>query len=225
MGRELSQEELSAIAVFPLPNLVMFPGTTLAFHIFEPRYREMMRDLLREGRMAIAVAQLKPDWQAAYQGRPAWYEVAGAGRVVSHIKRPDGTFDIEVESLARVRLDELAPDYSYRRARAVVLHESMPESGMPTRELTALLSLATSIVELAQQNDRLEAVEILASADDIPTLMLDRLAHQFVSDAAARQQLLETLDVATRMRVLRGYLAELRLSVLAETPRGPRTLH
>jgi Lon protease-like protein len=225
MNQELSDDELSALAVFPLPNLVLFPGTKLALHIFEPRYREMIADCLREGHMVLAVAQLKPGWQAEYENRPPLYEIAGAGRIVMHVKRADGTYDIELAGCARVRLQELAVECSYRRARAVVLDEPAPEGGLSALELTSLLSLATGIVELARQNTQLAGVELLASADDTPARMLDRLAHQFVSDPAARQRLLETRDVAERLHVLKRYMAELRLALVADGERGPRTLH
>ena len=225
MSTELSEQELSAIPVFPLPNVVLFPGTTLALHIFEPRYRDMVGDCLRDGRMAMAIAQLKPGWQAQYQGRPPLCEVAGAGRIVSHIERPDGRYDIELEGLSRVRLNEIASEHTYRRADAVSLADHMPEAGLPSLELSSLLSLATGIVELAQENTQLTGVELLASVDDTPARMLDRIAHQFVSDPAARQRLLETLDVGDRLRQLTRYLAELRLAVSDDAERGPRTLH
>jgi Lon protease-like protein len=225
MGAELSEQELSAIPVFPLPNVVLFPGTTIALHIFEARYREMMNDCLREGRMAMAIAQLKPGWQSQYQGRPPLCEVAGAGRITAHVRRPDGRFDIELEGLSRVRLSELPAQHSYRRARADVLEEQMPAAGLPALELSSLLSLASGIVELTKQSAQLAGVELLASEDDTPARMLDRIAHQFVSDPAMRQALLETLDVPARLRQLTRYLAELRLAVVDAAERGPRTLH
>jgi Lon protease-like protein len=225
MSAELSERELSAIPVFPLPNVVLFPGTKLALHIFEPRYRDMMADCLREGRMAMAIAQLELGWQAQYQGRPPLCEVAGAGRITAHVRRPDGRYDLELEGLSRVRLSELPPEHAYRRARAVVLEEQMPEAGLPALELSSLLSIASGIVALARKSAQMPEVELLASADDAPARMLDRIAHQFVSDPAVRQALLETLDVAARLRQLTRYLAELRVAVADATERGPRTLH
>jgi Lon protease-like protein len=225
MSAELSDDELSAVAVFPLPNLVLFPGTPLALHIFEPRYRDMLRDCLQEGRMLLAIAQLEPGWQSAYDGRPPLYQVAGVGRIVAQRKQPDGTYDIELEGVARVRLHELAAERSYRRARASVLIETAPDAGLPAVARASLWSLATGIAALARRDPRFEGMELLAAADDDDSLLLDRLAHQFVSDPAARQRLLETLDVSARLQALERHMAELQLALAGEQDPGPRTLH
>ena len=55
------------VPVFPLPDVVFFPDTTLPLHIFEPRYRRMTEDALRSDRL-IAMAVLKPGWERDYQG-------------------------------------------------------------------------------------------------------------------------------------------------------------
>ena len=61
--RDLPEE----LPVFPLPNAVLFPGTTLPLYVFEPRYRQMVEDVLRHGRW-IAVALLRPGYDADYEG-------------------------------------------------------------------------------------------------------------------------------------------------------------
>ena len=49
-----SIEDLSAVPLFPLPNVVLFPRAVLPLHIFEERYKQMMADALR-GRRLIAM--------------------------------------------------------------------------------------------------------------------------------------------------------------------------
>jgi len=229
MNDELSARELASLPVFPLPNVVLFPGTTLALHIFEARYREMMADCLREGPMALAMAQLKPGWQADYHGRPPFHAVAGAGRIGKHQMRRDGTYDLELQGLARVRLQELpAAGRSYRRAAASVLLESTPPVELPRGELASLLNLAVQILEIVQPGQRVQ-VRLSASLDDEPALLLDKLADQFVADPEVRQRLLETLDLATRLRELKRCLAELHLGLASATgdedTTGSRVLH
>jgi Lon protease-like protein len=225
MSAAFQERELRALPVFPLPNLVLFPGTTLALHVFEPRYREMLADCLSQGPMAMAVAQLKPGWQSDYHGRPPVYEVAGAGRIVSHLKQRDGTFDIQLEGLARVKLRELAPERSYRRAASELLSESMPDAGLPPLDISTLLTLASQIVEIVQRENPVARIQLLASLDDEPARMLDKLADQFVADAEARQRLLETLDIGTRLQELKRCIAELHLSVVSATNNNERILH
>ena len=222
----LAPDDLRALPIFPLPNAALFPGSPLPLHVFEPRYREMMADCLSKGPMAMAVAQLKPGWQSDYHGRPAMYEIAGAGRIVSHLAQRDGTFDIQIEALARVQLRELPAEHSYRRAAGSVLAERIPDAGLAQLELSTLLSLASQIVTIVQRERPVARVELLASLEDTPARMLDKLADQFVADAEVRQRLLETLDVAARLRELKRCIAELHLSLVSAHADGSeRTLH
>jgi uncharacterized protein len=216
------------VPVFPLPKLVLFPGTSLPLHIFEPRYRDMLADTLAgsasQDRL-IAVAQLKPGWETAYDARPAIYPVAGVGRITAHARNADGTYDIMLEALARVRLEELAPaGLRYRRAKATVLHERAPEGGVKTSDISALLSLATRVATLVKR--ALPGFVMQAESDDTPGLLSDRIADQFVLDPAARQDLLETLDVEQRIRTVTSQLAHLHMALSASSePDGSPTLH
>src|SRR5262249_29460440 len=56
----MSSESQCTIPVFPLPNVVLFPKVQLPLHIFEPRYREMVRDAMN-GERLIGMALLKGD--------------------------------------------------------------------------------------------------------------------------------------------------------------------
>jgi Lon protease-like protein len=213
------------VPVFPLPKLVLFPGTSLPLHIFEPRYRDMLADTLAGDDRLIAVAQLKPGWETAYDARPAIYPVAGVGRITAHARNADGTYDIILEALARVRLDEHTPaGVRYRRATATVLHERAPEGGVKTSDISALLSLATRVAALVKR--ALPGFVMQAESDDTPGLLSDRIADQFVLDPAARQDLLETLDVEQRIRTVTSQLAHLHLALSASSePDGSPTLH
>ena len=212
------------VPVFPLPKLVLFPGTYLPLHIFEPRYRDMLADTLAGEQRLIAVAQLKPGWESDYESRPAIYDVAGIGRIAQFTHNPDGTYDIVLEALARAHLSELAPErYRYRRATATVLRERAPEGGVQQSEVSALLSLATRVATIVKR--ALPGFTMQAEQDDSPALLSDRIADQFVLDPAARQDLLETLDVGMRIRGLTVQLAQLHLALSSSEDSGSPTLH
>jgi Lon protease-like protein len=209
------------VPVFPLPKLVLFPGTLLPLHIFEPRYRKMLGDALLGEQRLIAVAQLKPGWERMYDGRPPIYDVAGIGKIASHVHNRDGTYDIVLEAQARVRLDELEPGgLAYRRATATVLHELTPDA-VHAHEVTALLALASRISAIVQR--ALPGFSLQATHDDSPAMLSDRIADQFVLDPAARQDLLETLDVNIRIRSLTLQLAQLHLALCSNGNPGNNT--
>ena len=75
----LSEQDLAALPVFPLPNVVLFPEAILPLHVFEPRYRELVREVL-SGRKLMAVARLKPGFEDDYEGRPPVFDVCGVGQ-------------------------------------------------------------------------------------------------------------------------------------------------
>ena len=91
------------VPVFPLPNVVLFPGVVCPLHVFEPRYREMVTDVLA-GERLIALALLRPGWEAEYEGAPAVHEVACVGRVAAAEPLRDGRFNILVQGEERVRI-------------------------------------------------------------------------------------------------------------------------
>ena len=67
------------IPLFPLPNVVFFPGVPLPLHVFEERYREMVADCIREGQELIGMTLLRGDWKDDYYGRPEIFEIGCGG--------------------------------------------------------------------------------------------------------------------------------------------------
>src|SRR5213078_2405108 len=81
------------VPVFPLPNVILFPGMFLPLHIFEPRYREMTADAIR-GERLIAMALLKPGWENHYEGRPPIHPIMGMGKIVEQEALKDGRYNL-----------------------------------------------------------------------------------------------------------------------------------
>jgi Lon protease-like protein len=195
---DIPDSALEALPVFPLPGIVLFPGTMLPLHIFEPRYRAMLADCLAGARcMAMAFQLDAPDEP---EGRPRWSPIAGVGRVVQHVGLRDGRSSIVLQGLARVRLEELAFLPPYRRAHArIVGAESASVSAV---DRSALHATASALATAATVKD----FEISASMG--PGECADACAHQLLRDAHVRQAVLEELDVRARVQAVTGYLAE-----------------
>jgi Lon protease-like protein len=113
------------IPLFPLPTVVLFPNVLLALHIFEPRYRQMVNDVLAGERM-IGMVLLQPGYEEDYERTPPVYEIGCAG-LVTHVERlPDGRFNLVLRGLERFRILSEEPTSSgvlYRRAAVVPLTE------------------------------------------------------------------------------------------------------
>ena len=201
----LSAEELAQLPVFPLPRVVFFPGTALPLHLFEARYRQMIEDCLAGGRSAMAVALLAPGWEDDYEGNPPIYDIAGAGRIVAHQKRADGTHDIILHGLNRVRLHEIpCEERSYRCARA----EPMKDFGTPaSSDMLAMMACATRVA--AKVRERQPDFALQVSTELAPARAADVVADQLVVSPEERQEILEALDVEKRVALVTQSIASL----------------
>ena len=104
------------IPIFPLPNLVLFPGIKVPLHIFEPRYREMVADVA-ESHGVIGMMLLKGDWQRDYHAYPDIFEIGCAGRVDGLVQLDDGRYNIVLEGLSEFRIVNEVHRRSFREAQ------------------------------------------------------------------------------------------------------------
>jgi len=116
------------LPLFPLPGVVFFPETTLPLHVFEPRYREMLKDAL-EGERILGIQLLVPGGSPDGAGRPEIYPVGCAGEVVEHEALPDGRSNILLRGLFRYRIEgEVPAGKPYRVAEVIPLPvEPLPD--------------------------------------------------------------------------------------------------
>jgi len=206
---------LESLPVFPLPRVVLFPGASLPLHLFEPRYCAMIEDCMAKGPRAMAIALLRPGWQATYDGRPPIYEIAGAGSILSHERLADGTHNIVLRGVARVTLEELpARGLAYRRAQATVLDDVVPPGGVPDAEVTALFSTAAAIA--AEVRKAYPEFTLGIDAGDAPGRIADSVADRLIADPELRQYILETLDVSSRVSCVTQAVIELLALIHAQ---------
>jgi len=120
----------SVIPLFPLPHTVFFPKTYLPLYVFEPRYRQMVREAAASHRM-IGMVLLKDGWESDYQGRPKIFSMGVVGRMVAVQSLSDGRFNVLLQGLRRFEIQEEVAVESYRQARIMVqevapLHATLP---------------------------------------------------------------------------------------------------
>jgi Lon protease-like protein len=212
---------LDELAVFPLPDLVFFPHALLPLHIFEPRYRAMTADVLA-GTRVMAVARLRPGYQAGYQGRPPIFDTAGAGVCVHADRLPDGRYHIVLRGLGRVLIEEeYPPEKPYRVARARLLRDDRSTRSSPgelERKHQELIVLLDRLA--AAMPPEAEALRQLARAVSSPGGCADAVASALVREPDARQTLLELLDPADRLDQVAAHVA-LLIARLGEVRGAP----
>ncbi|MGD0517777.1 MAG: LON peptidase substrate-binding domain-containing protein [Thermoguttaceae bacterium] len=204
------------VRLFPLPNLVLFPHVMQPMHIFEPRYRDMLEDALAGDRL-VAMALLAPGWEMDYDGRPTLYPVACLGRITAYFRLADGTYNVLLLGLRRIKLlYEVKSKRRFREAR-VEIHEDL----YPTREIgqsdllhdrlrKAFLKILPFLPEAQEQLDQLIDTDVsLGMLTDIIGYMLD-------IDLKKKQSLLAEIDVYRRTELLLKYLAAAAVELEAD---------
>ena len=200
------EEFTGNVRLFPLPNLVLFPHVMQPLHVLEPRYRELLEDSLADDRL-IAMAVLEPGWQSDYEGRPPLGPVACLGRVTSYHRLEDGTYNVLLLGLRRVRLlRELPPIHSFREAQVELWEDrSPPETAAQRRRLQrklrdAFLRIIPVMPEAQEQLDH------LLSADVALGVLTDVIGYMLDLDVSDKQRLLGEVDVHRRADLLLEHL-------------------
>jgi Lon protease-like protein len=131
----------SVVPIFPMPGAFLFPHQVMPLHVFEPRYRQLIEDLLDgPGRLVIGTQLLA---RRDASGAPEVLDVAGFGEILRHQRLADGRFQVLVLGLARVRITEEPSDRLYRQVRCRPFVE-IDAGAFEAEELTRRLRDATT---------------------------------------------------------------------------------
>lgn len=187
------------LPIFPLPNIVQFPHTVLPLHIFEKRYRIMLKNAM-QGEKLIGMTVLKPGWEESYSGNPPIYPFACLGRIVKHESMPDGRSNILLYGLKRTRIVDIVSPRPYRTALVEVVQDTI--SGLTTKQMSAfkkkLLNLYGEFV-----------IEFADSGQNYPTLSDAELELGHLTDAIAA-----TIGLPTEQQI--HLLGEFRVGMRAK---------
>jgi Lon protease-like protein len=192
------------VPVMPLPGALLFPHALLPLHIFEPRYQAMLDHALREHRM-FSVALVKPQ-RTQWNSTDDFFDVAGVGLIRACVGRGDGTSNLILQGLRRVRFTGFEQSAPFPLARI----EPLESDSVSTVETEAL---GAKVIELYSKLKRAgrqlpEKVDNYLSHLTDMEMLADLMAATFINDPSRRQQLLEELSLNRRLRLLIQYLRE-----------------
>ena len=183
------------IPIFPLPGAILFPRAQLPLHIFEPRYREMVRDAI-DGAGRIGMIQpLRFD----DDNKAPLYDVGCMGEIVGIEELEDGKFNIVLLGANRFRLiSEVSHDGAYRCA-------SVDITAFDDSEADPLASIQRAEVE--REARRLgDAMGLAVDWDAVARLddemLVNAIAQVAPFDTGAKQALLEQESLASRADLL-----------------------
>ena len=206
------------VPVFPLPNLVLFPEVELPLHVFELRYRTMVREALSSERW-LAMATLKPGWEADYHDSPAYHDLGCLGRFEDVEWLPNDCYNLRLLGMRRVRFGRVAREFPYRACLVEVLDDAPFDEDDPPAQMerAALLETARKLLPLGSE----AWLAPPRTGDDAPfEAVVNSIAQCARIATSAKLELLAVDSVVDRARYLHEHLKRFRPSGPATPPAG-----
>jgi Lon protease-like protein len=205
---------LLRVPIFPLAGAILFPRAQLPLHVFEPRYRAMVRDALAADGL---IAMIQPRGQVE---PPTLFEIGCIGRIASSDELDDGRFNIVLDGLGRFRIArEAEVETPYRQVDAD--REDFDEQAEP--EPLALALRADLERESRRYADALGYQvdwEAVGRLDD--EMLVNGISQIAPLDVGSKQALLEAPDIAVRADLLVQFMQFQRMAPGGAD--GPETL-
>ena len=205
---------LLRVPVFPLAGALLFPRSQLPLHIFEPRYRAMVRDAMSGDRL-IAMVQPRDGEEP-----PGLFEIGCIGRIGSCDELEDGRLNIVLEGLSRFRIArEAAVETLYRQVDA-------DRAGFDEEEEDPVLGLAQRAEVEREARRYADALGYMVEWDQVSRLddemLVNGIAQIAPLDIGSKQALLEAADLADRADLLVQFMQFQRMAPGGAD--GPETL-
>lgn len=190
------------VPVMTLPNTVFFPQALLPLHIFEPRYRQMLRDVLARDRL-FAVARLDPAAESG--GTEPAHTVATVGIIRACQKADNDTSNLLLQGICRVEIQAVVREEPYRliaiRPLTTTRGGNLAQLETERLEVMRLLNLRRRLGTPAPKG----MTQFLESIEDVDTFA-DVAAFNLCEDGAFKQILLEELDTRRRLQLFAARL-------------------
>lgn len=190
------------LPVMTLRETVLFPHAVMPLFIFEQRYRNMLEEVLQSHRL-FAIFNERPD----DDGQEEQPEIIGTvGIVRAAHKNPDGTSNLALQGVMRVRLLEIVQESPYRLIRVSPCPNPVEDEDAPER-----LELRSHILSIIEQEPELtsglpeEYVDFIKSLEK-PAPFIDVAIHSLCHCTEVKQRLLETLSLTDRYEIFEQFL-------------------
>jgi Lon protease-like protein len=221
------------LPLFPL-GLVLYPGVMLPLHIFEERYRRLVRELLdqQDGTRVFGVVAIQAGREVGAVGITALHEIVCTAELRYAEAYQDGRFDIIATGVTRFRLLQVQ-DSAPLRAQVELLAENRSGQAVNLAGRVGRQFLAYRAALMAAQGvdeDGTGPAEDTLQLPEDPAEMAYLVASAMILDLTDKQQLLAAATVDDRLRLELTLLKRessmvggLGLRPAVELPRTPYT--
>jgi len=207
------------VPLFPL-RTVLVPGLVLPLHIFEPRYRLMIRMIADapEDERGFGIVALRPGCSEA-DGRAGLYDLGTMARVTKVDELPDGRFDVITVGARRFSIDSLDDEMPFTRAEVTLHPEPVGEPGAAVSLAEEAVTLLKTYREVISTWGVIGMSEIDNLPDD-PVVLSYLIAAAIVTDLPQRQALLGIEDAEQRLEAVCEVLRR-EIEVMCALPSMP----
>jgi ATP-dependent Lon protease len=199
-------QQFTELPILPVRDTVLFPNAILPLTVGRESSLKLVTDLEGDEKFIAVVAQRDP--RVDNPQAVDLYQIGTAAYIHKIIKLPSQSLFIFVEGLQRIAIEEVVKVEPYMRARV----KNLPDPGVPADQpefeamLRSVSSLFQQVVQLSPTlSDDLQTV--VMNIDD-PARLADFIAANLPSlSHTEKQELLESLDLGTRLERLNKHLA------------------
>jgi uncharacterized protein len=195
----------TTMPLFPL-GTVLFPGLVLPLHVFEERYRQLVRDLLDQPEpREFGVIAIRHGRETGVDGVSDLYDV-GCTAVIRQVEEyDDGRFGLVTVGTRRFRLLGLTGSGPYLQADIDLLIEETGDEAAAALAVAPVQQAFRAYLDALgkQRGTTFDVPELPAE----PVLLSYLVAAAIVADIQDKQQLLAAPDAARRLAAQRDLLA------------------
>jgi ATP-dependent Lon protease len=194
------------LPVLPLKNTVLFPFLLSPLLVNTPASRELIDAVLVRPDRLLVCAAIRRELEGPPMGDDV-FKVGSALRVVKMLKFPDGSYRLLVQGVARVAIDEVVSETPYLQAR---IHSLEDEGDLDSVEVEALeRSVSQQFATLVAESSRLsDDLQVLVANLEDSSKLADLVASNLELDVSGKQEVLESLNVPERLRLVLGQLTK-----------------
>ena len=192
------------LPIIALPNTYLFPSASIPLHIFENKYQEMLSDVISGDRMFCIGTVQKLESSNDYLDNIYPYSTAGLLRAC--VVNDNGTANLILEGIKRIKITELENNKAYKIGRVQVISSNTTDEewvlSADKKIKSILLGDAFSYQNL---NSEINISQILENLET-PENTADFVSQYFISDQLTLQKLLSMENIDQRLEVILKFL-------------------
>jgi Lon protease-like protein len=181
------------VGIMTLPNAILFPQALLPLYVFEPRYRDMLKQCLESQRMFAVALQRTSSSPSLVPN-----SVAGVGLIRACVDKPDGSSNLILQGVSRVRFTNFVQEKPFYVGRIEVLETEESDA----LEVEALSVKVLEMIGNMHDAGHIQADGILKFLRDISDYdaLADIVTYSFIENLLIKQDILETLNLRERLK-------------------------